>query len=118
MLVPMFARSYVWFPADKMGGGLADQERPAASEEEWGRVDSLYRNVSVELQFAVYVLLTDGPAEKTGVDLYVFLEPFAHLVLAVDRDRGEVSICADWWMWMVFEAGQAFLRRVRTSGDH
>jgi hypothetical protein len=87
-----------------MGDGLADHERPAASEEEWGRVDSLYRNVSAELQFAVYVLVTDGPAEKTAVDLYVSLEPFAHLVLAVDRERGEVSVCADWWMWMVFEA--------------
>jgi hypothetical protein len=78
--------------------------RPAVSEEEWARVDSLYRDVSTELEFAVYLLLTDVPAEKAAVDLYVFLEPFANLVLAVDRERGEASICADWWMWRVFEA--------------
>jgi hypothetical protein len=103
-LLPLLKHSYVWFPADKMGDGLADQERPVASEEEWCRVDSLYRDVSTELQFAVYVLLTGRSAESPAEDLYVFLEPFANLVLAVDRERGEVSICADWWLWMVFDA--------------
>jgi hypothetical protein len=103
MFLPSFERSYLWFPAGRMGDGLADQERPAASEEEWGRVDSLYREVSAELRFAVYVLLTDRPAKETAGDLYIFLEPFAHLALAIDRERGAASICADWWMWMVFE---------------
>jgi hypothetical protein len=104
MFPPLFARSYLWFPTGKMGNGLVDQMRPAASEEEWECVDSLYRDVSTELEFAVYLLLTAGPVEKAAVNLFVILEPFANLVLAVDRERGEASICADWWMWMVFEA--------------
>jgi hypothetical protein len=104
MLRPLFARSYVWFPTGKMGGGLADQTRPVASEEEWGRVDSLYRDVSTDLEFSVYLLLTAEPAELASVDLYVHLEPLANLALAVDRERGQASICADWWLWRVFEA--------------
>ena len=104
MFHPVFAHSYMWFPTGKMGAGLATQTRPAASEEEWGRVDSLYRDVSTQLQFAIYLLLTAGPAGKASEDLYIFLQPFANLVLAVDHESGEASICADWWLWRIFVA--------------
>jgi len=87
-----------------MGPGLDGHQRPALSDEEWARVDSLYSDLFASLQLAVYLLLTDRPAEKAAEALYVFLEPFAHLVLAVDRETGEVSICSDWWMWKAIES--------------
>jgi hypothetical protein len=51
-MIPLFDRSYLWFPTDTMGKGLANQIRPAASEQEWARVDSLYQDVSNELELS------------------------------------------------------------------
>ena len=115
MILPELARSYLWSPSGKMGPGLDGHERPGGSEEEWARVDALYREVSARLQFAVYLLLTDRPAENTAESLYVYLEPFAHLVLAIDRENGDVSISSDWWMWKVIEPELSRLtKRVRS----
>lgn len=97
-------QSYLWFPVGMMGAGLVGGKRPPAPEADWARVDLLYREVSTALKLSLYVLLTDKASEPTSLNVYVFLEPFANLVIALDHVRGDVSICSDWWMWKIFRA--------------
>src|SRR5215470_12197806 len=112
---PQLKQSYQWFPAGMMGGGICGGTRPPWPEEEWARVDSLYRDVSTELHFKLYVLLTDQPAEQMAEALYIYLEPFASIFIALDHVRGEVSIVTDWWMWKIFESD--FAELTNTAGS-
>lgn len=54
---------------------------------------------SSEPRLSLVVLLTNGPAEQLGSMTYVFFEPLAHVIVALDHAGRKASITADSSLW-------------------
>ncbi len=128
----MTITKYLWARADllefyRLMHPQEGSVRPHLDEDEWGLVDAriceaiealatyttayrVPRLPSSEPRLSLVVLLTNGPAEQLGSLTYVFFEPLAEVILALDHAGRKASISADSSLWASHEAALLELR--------
>ncbi len=101
---------YMWAQSDELQWHIsihncAYGSRLSLRHEEWGRVDSLFEQVSASLTSTLVLILTEDSAEDAARIVSVFFEPLVDVVIAVSYPEQKVSIAADYLLWDQFERG-------------
>ena len=86
---------YAWSPPSCMEPWQYKGSRRSLSSEQAERVDARFEELSSRLAVKLYMILTEKAADEVARDAYVFLEPFADVVVAVATLDRTVCLCAD-----------------------
>jgi hypothetical protein len=106
----VWERNHLETGAQQFGG--APQIRPPLPADEWKQVDLVIERTLHEVAnragLETVLALTSGDAEAASSITYVYLEPFAHVVVAFSRGEHKVSISADEDLWETAQLEREF----------
>jgi hypothetical protein len=117
--------TYVW-DLDLIMYGVVEfggepQVRPSFPADEWQRVDlvvvEVLQEVAARAGLAAVLVLTAGDPERAGKMAYVYLEPCAHVVIALSHVDKKASITADHDLWGGQELKREFQHLIDYAKD-